>query len=216
MAVNPSDLSPYDRDLDDQLTRGGRTRANDDLDRDIIVTPVKPVSEGAAEAPVRPTRAGRATKKADPTSNGSTAGRSRSAMSHRRKFEARKVRRLIRHIDPWSVLKLSLVFFFCLWLVVMIAGVIVWQVAISSGTIGKIESFLTNLGLPDTKVNGEFLLRQFGLIGLIVSLAASLASTVSSVIFNLISDLVGGVWITVIEEETGRVVSGSPEGSEAV
>jgi hypothetical protein len=121
---------------------------------------------------------------------------------------------LIRHIDPWSVLKLALLLFLCLWLVSMIAAVIVWTVARSSGTIGKIESFAnTNLGQDNFHFDGDFLFRQFGLIGLILSLAATAASTVAAVVFNLISDVIGGVWITVIEEETSRPVSGSPGSS---
>jgi len=134
----------------------------------------------------------------------------RRKVTARKKFEARKVRRLIRHIDPWSVLKLSLVFYFCMWLVGLISSVIVWQVATSSGTIGKFETFLSNLGIADPKIDGEFFLRQFGLVGLIVVLGAALVTTIAAVIFNLISDLIGGVWITVIEEETGRPISGSP------
>lgn len=137
-----------------------------------------------------------------------TSGRRK--VTARQKFEARKVRRLIRHIDPWSVLKLSLVFYFCMWLVGLISSVIVWQVATSSGTIGKFETFLSNLGIADPKIDGEFFLRQFGLIGLIIVLGAALVTTIAAVIFNLINDLIGGVWITVIEEETARPVTGSP------
>lgn len=182
MAVNPSELS--------------RLGSGDLYDGDITVTEVTAADDqgGAVQPadhnPARPTR--------------------RRRVSARQKFEARKVRRLIRHIDPWSVLKLSLVFYFCMWLVGLISSVIVWQVATSSGTIGKFETFLSNLGIADPKINGEFFLRQFGLVGLIVVLSAALVTTVAAVIFNLISDLIGGVWITVIEEETARPVTGSP------
>lgn len=122
-----------------------------------------------------------------------------------RRLEARRVRRLIRHIDPWSMLKLSILFFLSVWLIVMIAAVIVWTVAQGSGTVEKLETFVqSNLGVTDWKLDGEFLFRQFGLVGLILTLGASLAATIGSVVFNLISDIIGGVWITVIEEETVR------------
>jgi hypothetical protein len=117
---------------------------------------------------------------------------------------------LIRHVDPWSVLKLSLLLFVCLWVMTMVAAVIVWTVARGSGTVDKIESFAnTTLGQQDFKFDGDFLFRQFGLIGLILTLASTAAATVSAVVFNLISDIIGGIWITVIEEETARPVSGS-------
>jgi len=121
------------------------------------------------------------------------------------------VRRLIRHIDPWSVLKLTLLLFVCLWLIMMIAGVIVWTVAASTGTIGKLESTAnTMLGQSDFHFNGDFLFRQMGLIGLILTLSFTAASTVAAVVFNLISDIIGGIWVTVIEEESPRPSSGSP------
>jgi hypothetical protein len=117
---------------------------------------------------------------------------------------------LIRHVDPWSVLKLSLLLFVCLWVMTMVAAVIVWTVARGSGTVDKIESFAnTTLGQQDFKFDGDFLFRQFGLIGLILTLASTAAATVSAVVCNLISDIIGGIWITVIEEETARPVSGS-------
>jgi hypothetical protein len=123
----------------------------------------------------------------------------------RARLEARKVRRLIRHVDPWSVLKAALLFFLSLWFVVMIAAIIVWAVARGSGTIDKLETFVqTNLGVPDWHLDGNFLFRQFGLLGLIGVLATTLAATIGSVVFNLISDIIGGVWVTVIEEETAR------------
>jgi hypothetical protein len=134
----------------------------------------------------------------------------RDLRGRRQQFEARKVRRLIRHLDPWSVLKLSLVFFLAVWLVVIIASVIVWSVARGSGTIDKIENFVDSNFSTDWKFNGDFLLRQVGLVGLILTLGATLAMTVGAVMFNLISDIIGGVWITVIEEETARPVAGSP------
>jgi hypothetical protein len=122
-----------------------------------------------------------------------------------RRVEARRVRRLIRHVDPWSVLKASLLFFLSLWLIVMIAAVIVWTVAQGSGTVDKIETFVqSNLGVTDWKLDGEFLFRQFGLVGLVITLGAALAATIASVVFNLISDIIGGVWVTVVEEETIR------------
>ena len=30
------------------------------------------------------------------------------------RLRARKVRRLVRHVEPWSVLKIALIFYFCL------------------------------------------------------------------------------------------------------
>lgn len=128
----------------------------------------------------------------------------RDVWGRRQRFEARKVRRLLRQVDPWSVLKLSLVFFICVWVMFMVAAIIVWQVARTSGSIDRIERFVGDLGAPDFQLDGRFIFRQYGLVGLVLAFASTAAATVASVVFNLISDIIGGIWITVIEEETAR------------
>jgi hypothetical protein len=131
--------------------------------------------------------------------------RSAGAPARGRRVEARKVRRLIRHVDPWSVAKASILFFLSFWFIVMIAAVIVWTVARGSGTVEKIETFIeSNITQEDFRLDGDFLFRQFGLVSLVIALGGALATTIASVIFNLISDIIGGVWVTVIEEESVR------------
>ncbi len=132
-----------------------------------------------------------------------TVGR-RSISGRKQRFEARKVHRIIRHIDPWSVLKLSVVFFLCVWVMFMVAIVIVWSIAESSGTIGKIEDLLAELDITNSGFDGTFIFRQYGLFGLVMATACTIATTVGAIVFNLVSDLIGGIWITVIEEETAR------------
>jgi len=141
----------------------------------------------------------------DRTDNSGRSAGVSSQAARRGRLEARQVRRLIRHVDPWSMLKASLLFFLSLWFVFMIAAVIVWTVARGSGTVGKIETFVvSNLGFPDFKFDGDFLFRQVGLVGLVGVLGWTIAAVIASVLFNLISDIIGGVWVTVIEEETAR------------
>ena len=130
----------------------------------------------------------------------------------RQRFEARKVRRLVRHIDPWSMLKLAVLVSLCMWLISMIAAVILWTVARSSGTVTSLESFVnSSLQLQDWKLDGEFLFRQFGLISLLLHLGLAASIVVATLVFNLISDIIGGVWVSVIEEESARPVKDSAE-----
>ncbi|MDQ2678564.1 MAG: DUF3566 domain-containing protein [Actinomycetota bacterium] len=128
----------------------------------------------------------------------------------RQRYEARKVRRLIRHLDPWSMLKLSLLVSLCMWLIVMIASVILWTVASNAGTIESFEEVVnSSLSLQDWTLDGDFIFRQFGLITLLLSLGFTAAVVIATLVFNLISDIIGGVWVSVIEEETARPVSES-------
>ena len=66
------------------------------------------------------------------------------------RLRARKVRRVIRHFDPWSVLKVSLLFYFCLFIVLMVAGVVLWNIAAAAGTISDIEGFFKDAGAFQT------------------------------------------------------------------
>ncbi len=200
MATNPSEL---------RARRAALKNAIGDVATD---EPDEAVSTGAASVPTASPRAdGGAAVATDTSLSGrtevisvdETAPAARATKG--RRVEARKVRRLIRHVDPWSVAKASILFFLSFWFIVMIAAVIVWTVARGSGTIDKIETFVqSNVTQEDFSLDGDFLFRQFGLVSLVFALGAAMAATIASVIFNLISDIVGGIWVTVIEEETVR------------
>ena len=121
------------------------------------------------------------------------------------KLQARRVRRIIRHIEVWSVLKISVLFYACLWAIFLIAGFLIWGVAESSGTVGKLESLITELFALDTfTFDGKQIFRGYALGGLVLAIAGSTMNVLMCLIFNLISDLTGGLRITMIEEETVR------------
>jgi len=128
------------------------------------------------------------------------------------RLRARKVHRVVRHVDPWSVLRLSLLFYFCLFVVVMVAGTLLYNVAGAAGTIESIESFIKDIGAFKTfSFKGGTIFRASLLAGLILVIAGTALNVLLAVLFNLISDLVGGVRITVIEEETARPISSSAD-----
>jgi hypothetical protein len=56
------------------------------------------------------------------------------------------VRRTVRHIEPWSVLKLALLFHTALFLIVCVASALLWSGARASGTVDNLESFITSVG----------------------------------------------------------------------
>ncbi len=138
----------------------------------------------------------------------STTQKAKRRLGYRRqRFEARKVRRLVRHVDPWSVLKLAVLLALCLWVILVIASVIIWSVANNTGALESVENFINqNLQLEDWTFEGDVLFRQFALLSLLGCLGFAAMTVVASLIFNLISDIIGGVWISVIEEESARPV----------
>lgn len=130
------------------------------------------------------------------------------------RLRARKVRRIVRHVDPWSVLKLSLLFYASLFVILMVSGIILWNVAAAAGTISSIENFIrTSFALETFNFRGPTILQASVLGGAVLVVAGSGLNVLIAVLFNLISDLVGGIRITVIEEDTARAIA-SGDGTE--
>ncbi len=129
-----------------------------------------------------------------------TKQRRRTAM------RARKSRRVVRHVDPWSVLTFSVLFHLCFFAALLLASVLVWRAADAAGTIGNAESFIMELGDYESfEINGDVVFRSALLIAGMLTLASSIMVVLLTVVFNLISDLIGGIRVTVLEEETVRI-----------
>ncbi len=128
-----------------------------------------------------------------------------SRRAARRQVEARQVTRVIRRIEPWSVFRVALVFSIALWLILVIAAVIIWQVAVVTGAVGHLETFLGEL-LADKsfELDGGQLLRAAGLSGLVLVVAGTGFAVLLGLLFNVISELTGGLRLSVIELETAR------------
>ena len=134
----------------------------------------------------------------------SAFGRALRARSNRR-LRARRVRRLVRHVEPWSVLKVSLILYFCAWVVMLFVGVTLWNLAVNSGLVSNVENFVVELfALESFRINADQIFRIAAVGGLVMVLAGSGLTVLGAVLFNLISDVTGGVRLTVVEEETAR------------
>lgn len=123
------------------------------------------------------------------------------------KLEARRVRRIIRHIELWSVLKISVLFYFCLWLIFVLAGVLLWSFAESSGTLDSVEDLIESLfALDETEDfwSGGTIFKAYTIMTLALAIAGITFNVLLAALYNLISDLLGGIRITVIEEESAR------------
>lgn len=128
-----------------------------------------------------------------------------------RRLQARKVGRLVRHIDLWSLLKVVLLFYVCLLMVGAVAGALVWRVLTRAGTIGSIEGFVEQIFvLEDFRFDGGQIFRIGLLGGLVGVLVLSLLTVLAGMLFNLISDLTGGIRLSVVELESARPVTHRP------
>lgn len=114
---------------------------------------------------------------------------------------ARRVTRVIRRIDLWSVLKLSLVLYTCLYAATLASLAAIWGVAYSTGLIRKLQSFLGDVGLDNFRFYGDQMFRACAAIGAVLVLAGALITVLTVALINLISELTGGIRVVVIEEE---------------
>jgi hypothetical protein len=72
------------------------------------------------------------------------------------KVRARKVQRVVRHIEPWSVLKISALFFTSIFLIICVASAVLWNAGRSAGVIDDVESFITSLGFGNCEdIDGQ-------------------------------------------------------------
>ena len=110
----------------------------------------------------------------------------------------------IRHVDPWSVLKVSLVLSVALFFAWMIAVAFLYLVLGGMGVWAKLNS---NVGdLLNNTSNSELVSSGtiFGgatLIGLVNIVLFTAMATVGAFIYNLTTDLVGGVEVTLADRD---------------
>lgn len=116
----------------------------------------------------------------------------------------RRVRRIVRKFDPWTVMKVSLVFYAVLGLVFVLAVVILWAVLNNAGIPQAIEDFLKKITLLNQDAtlfsSGDSYLRVVVFLAVVWTALMSGLTTLAAVMYNLISDIVGGVEIVVLEE----------------
>jgi hypothetical protein len=115
--------------------------------------------------------------------------------------KGRRVRRVIRRIDLWSVLKLAIVLYTCLYAAVMGTLAVLWGLAYSSGQIEKVQSFMADVGMDNYRFYGDQMWRAAAMIGAIGVLAATIATVLTAALVNVISEMTGGIRVVVIEED---------------
>ena len=120
--------------------------------------------------------------------------------------KARQVERVVTRIDPWAMLRVSLSFALCLWLIIDVAAVLLWQGAVATGSLGKVENFLAQLLAESSfTIDGIKVFEGAAVAGIALFVAGALFAVITSVLFNLIAGVFGGLRFTVVELETAQV-----------
>ncbi|MEN3316521.1 MAG: hypothetical protein V7605_2755, partial [Acidimicrobiaceae bacterium] len=112
---------------------------------------------------------------------------------------------VIRNVDAWSVLKVSVVFYVAVYCMLLVAAVLLWMAATATGLRGNIEKVVADL-IASGKFHfvGSELLRAGVIGGGVLVVAGTTANVMLAVLYNLITDLVGGVSILVEEAPAAR------------
>jgi hypothetical protein len=125
----------------------------------------------------------------------------------------RRIRVQIRRVNPWSVLKFSLIFYVCLFLVVLVGMTILYSILSSLGVIDNLEELLTSIWGPGEgdvatgpndpvtpfQIDPGYLFRTLFLIGAISTALWAAFTMFLALLYNLIADLVGGIEVTLVE-----------------
>ncbi len=111
----------------------------------------------------------------------------------------RRVRRVVRKIDPWTVLKVSVIFNAIAGLIFVLGVWVMWSLAIQRGLPDRITEFFANFALV-FNAEGELYFRVVVLLTIIGVVVFTGLLTLGAVMYNLISDVVGGVEVIVLEE----------------
>ena len=125
-----------------------------------------------------------------------------------------RVRRIIRRVDPWTVLKVSFIVYMVAAFGFMLASVMFWEVVERSGIPQEITDFLIQITLLDEGEapfsNTEQFIRLSAILAVAWAVLSSGLTTLGAIMYNLVADVVGGVEVVLLEENVVPVLVAAP------
>ena len=112
----------------------------------------------------------------------------------------RRARLVLRRLDPWSVLKFSVVFYFCLMLISLLIFAVIWFVLVNMGVFEDVTSFAGKVNLEVTFPAGT-VFRWYVFAGLLGVVVWSVVTVLLTLLFNLVNDVTGGIEVVLAERE---------------
>ncbi len=137
-----------------------------------------------------------------------------SSRGGRPRRQGRRVRRVLRRVELWSVLKISLVFNAIMLGVALLSVALLWGLANTTGVVDDLEGFLRDSGFEDFRFEGDRLFRQVAFIGAIGAMAFTVFTVLATALVNLISELTGGIRVVIIEEILDEPAPAAPAQQE--
>jgi hypothetical protein len=139
----------------------------------------------------------------------SRLGRARGADAARGGPRVRRARLKIVNIDPWSVMKVSFLFSVALGIILLVAIALLWMALDFMGFFSTVASTVSDVSGNQTSKGFDVvaffsLPRVMGMatiVALVDTIMITALTTLGAYLYNLSTDLVGGVEVTLAEEE---------------
>jgi hypothetical protein len=175
----------------------------------VVDAPEKPVRK----IPLAPSRASARAEKAEPNASDAPIPRSRLGRTKGsdaiRAPRVRRARLKIANIDPWSVMKVSFLFSVALGVILLVAVALLWLLLDFMGFFSTVASTVDDIsgeeGSAGFDVVAFFSLpRVLGMatiVALVDIVMITALTTLCAYLYNISTDLVGGVEVTLAEEE---------------
>ena len=101
---------------------------------------------------------------------------------------------VVRHLDIWTVVRVSVVFYVIAAIVIVAASLLLWYAADAFGTLPSIEkSIRTLFGLKSFHIHAGAVAGYMSLAGIVIAVTGAIFNVLAALVYNLISDVVGGV-----------------------
>lgn len=113
---------------------------------------------------------------------------------------SRQARVVVRKLGPWSVLKLSFLFYLCVMAVFLGAMVILYGILSAVGALDSLTRLIRDLFADQSfEIHGDWLFTRGLAIGLGMVVLWTLVNVFVVFLYNLLSDIVGGIEVTLSE-----------------
>jgi len=107
---------------------------------------------------------------------------------------------VVRKLGPWSVLKISFLFYLCVMVVIVGAMMILYGILGAIGALDSLTRLIRDLFADQSfKIDGGWLFSRGLAIGLGMVVLWTLINVFVVFLYNLLSDVIGGIEVTLSE-----------------
>ena len=113
---------------------------------------------------------------------------------------SRQAKVVLRKVGPWSVLKISFLFYLCVMVVIIGAMMILYTILGAIGALDSLTRLIRDLFADQSfEIHGGWLFTRGLSIGLVLVVLWTLINVFIVLMYNLLSDIVGGIEVTLSE-----------------